>query len=158
QQKTGNASAGKERFETGGCLACHSIGEGASRTGGDFAANLSRLGEKASYDYIVRWVSDPRHRTRPYCPREGRDLGPEDYTKHGLPYVYDLDHSTCPNDGSELQVQNMTVMPNFRLTSEEARDIATYLTGLKHANVSYPDASFMDDAALAQRGRQLATR
>jgi cytochrome c551/c552 len=157
-QKPGNAGRGKELFETRGCLACHSIGEDAARAGGDFAANLSRLGEKASFDYIVRWVSDPRHRTRPYCPREARDLGPEDYSKRGLPYTFDLGHSTCPNDGSELQVQNMTVMPNFRLTSEEARDIATYLTGLKHAGASYPGSAYMDDAGLAQRGRQLAGR
>jgi cytochrome c2 len=158
QQKPGDATAGKELFETKGCLACHSIGEGSNRTGGDFAANLSRLGEKASYDYVVRWVSDPRHRTRPYCPREARDLGPEDYTKHGLPYSFDLDNSICPNDGSELQVQNMTVMPNLRLSPEEARDIATYLTGLKHPGVTYADAPFMDDSALAEKGRQLAGR
>jgi len=29
--------------------------------------------------------------------------------------------------GAELQVQNMTVMPNFRLSETDARDIATYL-------------------------------
>lgn len=157
-QKPGDAANGKELFETRGCLACHSMGEDSSRVGGDFAANLSRLGEKASFDYIVRWVSNPRQRTRPYCPREKRDIGPEDYAKHGLPYVFDLDHSACPNDGAELQVQNMTVMPNFRLTPEEARDIATYLTGLKRPGATYADASFMDDPALAERGRLLAGR
>ena len=50
--------------------------------GGTFAANLSRVGEKDNYDYLVRWVHNPRERTRPYSPFEKRDLGPEDYAKH----------------------------------------------------------------------------
>ena len=52
--------------------------------GGTFSANLSRVGEKDNYDYLVRWVHNPRQRTRPYCPYEKRDLGPEDYAKHNL--------------------------------------------------------------------------
>lgn len=159
QQARGDAANGKELLETRGCLACHSIGEGERRIGGEFAANLTRLGEKANYDYIVRWIHNPRERTRPYCPQEGRDLGPEDYARHGLKYEFDLDHSSCPNDGRQVQIQNMTVMPSLRLTDAEARDIATYLTGLKRDGASYPsDVSFMDDPALAQRGRQLVTR
>ena len=35
--------------------------------GGTFAANLTRIGEKANYDYLVRWVHNARQRTRPYC-------------------------------------------------------------------------------------------
>jgi cytochrome c2 len=158
-QPQGDAAKGKELLETRGCLGCHSIGEGSSRMGDEFAANLSRLGEKANYDYIVRWVHNPRERTRPYCPRERRDLGPEDYAKNGQPYVFDLEHSTCPNDGAQLQVQNMTVMPSQRLSLEEARDIATYLTGLKHNDATYPqDVSYMDDTKLAESGRQLIDR
>ena len=89
--------------------------------GGTFAANLTRVGEKANYDYLVRWIHNARERTRPYCPYEKKDIGPEDYAKKGLPYVFDLDHSKCPNDGHELQVQNMTVMPSLRLSPEDAR-------------------------------------
>ncbi|HSB18328.1 MAG TPA: hypothetical protein VLE22_28005 [Bryobacteraceae bacterium] len=158
-QPKGDAAHGKELFETRGCMACHSMGEGNNRAGGEFAANLSRLGEKANYDYIVRWVHNPRDRTRPYCPYEKRDLGPEDYARHGLPFSFGLDRSTCPNDGHELQVQNMTVMPSLRLTTEEARDIATYLTSLKHDDAAYPsDVAFMDDRRLAEQGRQLTSR
>src|SRR2546429_4994013 len=73
------------------------------------------VGEKANYDYLVRWVHNARERTRPYCPYEKKDIGPEDYKKKGVPFVFDLDHSKCPNDGHELQVQNMTVMPSLRL-------------------------------------------
>ena len=158
-QQQGDKAKGKELFDTRGCLACHSIGEGNSRLGGDFAANLSRLGEKASYDYIVRWVHNPRERTRPYCPHERRDLGPEDYAKHNLPFVFDEEHSSCPNDGYELQVQNMTVMPSFRLSVQDARDIASYLTSLKQADASYPtDVGFMDNPQLVEKGRQLVGR
>lgn len=152
----GDATRGKELFETRGCLACHSLGEGSEAVGGTFAANLTRIGEKANYDYLVRWVHNPRERTRPYCPLEKRDLGREDYAQHGLPFVFDLEHSTCPNDGAELQVQQMTVMPSLRLTYEEAQDIASYLMTLKKREPSdYPPADYLDDPALRQEGLAL---
>jgi cytochrome c551/c552 len=152
QQKPGDPDKGREAFETRGCMACHSMGEGSQKQGGTFAANLSREGEKANYDYLVRWVHNPRQRTAPYCTFEKRDLTEADYQKHGLPYVFDLDHTKCPNDGHELQVQQMTPMPSLRLTEDEARDIASYLMTRKHANAQYPNADFMDDPALKNKG------
>ncbi|HET8924780.1 MAG TPA: c-type cytochrome [Candidatus Acidoferrum sp.] len=155
KHKPGNAAHGKELFETRGCLACHSIGEGDQVQGGTFAANLTRVGEKANYDYLVRWVHNARERTRPYCPLEKKDIGPEDYKKKGLPYVFDLDHSKCPNDGHELQVQNMTVMPSLRLSPQDAEDVASYLITLKKQEPSsYSDASFMDDSNLKDEGKR----
>ena len=155
KHKPGNAAHGKELFETRGCLACHSIGEGDQLQGGTFAANLTRVGEKDNYDYLVRWVHNARERTRPYCPLEKKDIGPEDYKKKGLPYVFDLDHSRCPNDGHELQVQNMTVMPSLRLSPQDAEDVASYLITLKKQEPSsYPDASFMDDPNLKNEGKK----
>ena len=55
----GDAARGRELFETRGCLGCHSIGEGEQKMGGSFAANLSRVGEKTNYDFLVRWIHDP---------------------------------------------------------------------------------------------------
>jgi len=155
KHKPGNAAHGKELFETRGCLACHSIGEGDQMQGGTFAANLTRVGEKANYDYLVRWIHNARERTRPYCPYEKKDIGPEDYAKKGLPYQFDLGHSRCPNDGHELQVQNMTVMPSLRLSPEDAEDIATYLmTQKKQDPSSYANGAFMDDPALKDEGKK----
>jgi len=155
KQKPGNADHGKELFESRGCLACHSIGEGNQMMGGTFAANLTREGEKANYDYLVRWIHNARERTRPYCPYEKKDIGPEDYAKKGLPYQFDLQHSQCPNDGHELQVQNMTVMPSLRLSEEDAQDIATYLETQKRKEPSdYAEAAFMDDPALKDEGKK----
>ncbi|HKV61388.1 MAG TPA: c-type cytochrome [Candidatus Acidoferrum sp.] len=155
KRKPGNAAHGKELFETRGCLACHSIGEGDQVQGGTFAANLTRVGEKANYDYLVRWVHNARERTRPYCPLEKKDISAEDYKKKGLPYVFDLEHSKCPNDGHELQVQNMTVMPSLRLAPQDAEDIASYLVTLKKQEpTSYADASFMDDPNLKAEGKK----
>lgn len=155
QQARGDATKGKQLFETRGCLGCHSIGEADSPMGGHFAANLQRVGEKNNFDYVVRWIHNPRERWAPYCPKEKRDLTPEDYSKNNKPYVFDTElNSRCPNDGAELQVQNMTVMPNFRLSDADARDIATYLFSLS-SPPSYPDASFMDDPNLKQKGHAL---
>ncbi len=155
QQKPGDPVKGKEAFETRGCMACHSMGEGGQKQGGTFAANLSREGEKANYDYIVRWVHNPRQRTEPYCAYEKKDLTAEDYSKHNLPFVFDLEHSKCPNDGHELQVQQMTPMPSLRLTEDEARDIASYLMTKKHDNATYQDAGYMDDPNLKNKGLAL---
>ena len=154
KQKPGNADHGKELFETRGCLACHSIGEGDQMQGGTFAANLTRVGEKANYDYLVRWIHNARERTRPYCPYEKKDIGPEDYAKKGLPYQFDLQHSQCPNDGHELQVQNMTVMPSLRLSAEDAQDIATYLMSQKKQEPSAYAASFLHGRSRTEGGRQ----
>jgi len=155
RHNSGNATRGKELFETRGCLACHSIGEGDQMQGGTFAANLTRVGEKDNYDYLVRWVHNARERTRPYCLYEKKDIGPEDYRKKGLPFLFDLEHSRCPNDGHELQVQNMTVMPSLRLSTQDAEDVASYLITLKkQERSSYPDAPFMDDPKLKAEGKR----
>jgi cytochrome c551/c552 len=154
-QKPGDPAKGQEAFETRGCMACHSMGEGGQKQGGTFAANLSREGEKANYDYLVRWVHNPRQRTLPYCPYEKKDLTAADYQRHGVPFVVDLEHDKCPNDGHQLQVQQMTPMPSLRLTEDEARDIASYLMTRKHDNATYADASFMDDPNLKNKGLAL---
>ena len=159
KQPSGNSVRGQELLETRGCLGCHAIGEGDLEQGGVFAANLSRVGEKDHYNYLVRWIHNPRKRTRPYCAFEKRDLGPEDYAKHGLPFVFDLENSVCPNDGHELQVQQMTVMPNLRLTLQEARDVASYLMSLKREpgvlKQTYPTVDYLDDPQLKEEGRAL---
>ena len=157
KQTPGNAAHGKELFEQRGCEACHSIGEGPDMVGGDFAANLSRVGEKDNYDYLVRWILNPRTRTRPYSPFEHKDLGPEDYAKHNLPFVFDLDHSRSPDDGHEMIVQQMTVMPSLRLTVDDARDIASFLETQKHPDASFPPAPFMDNPSpeMMQHGKEL---
>lgn len=159
-QPQGDAAHGKELFKNIGCLACHSIDGniidmGSQVVGGTFAANLSRVGEKASYDYIVRWVHNPRERLLPYSPSLGRDLTPADYTAKGVRFLFDDEHSKSPIDGNELQIQNMTVMPNFRLSDQDARDIATFLVSLKKSDPVYPDASYMDDQSLFARGQAL---
>jgi cytochrome c551/c552 len=155
KQQQGNAAHGKDLFESRGCLACHSIGEGDQTQGGTFAANLSRVGEKANFDYLVRWIHNARQRTRPYCPYEKKDIGPEDYAKKGLPFEFDLVHSKCPNDGHELQVQNMTVMPSLRLSQQDAADIATYLlTQKKQEPSAYPEAAYMTDPNLKEEGKK----
>src|SRR5690242_5622006 len=48
----------------------------------------------------------------------------------------------------------MTVMPNFRLSEQDSRDIATYLFSLS-TPPSYESAAFMDDPNLKEKGRQL---
>jgi cytochrome c551/c552 len=154
-QPPGDVVKGQESFETRGCMGCHSL----SDSDPSFAANLSRVGEKDNYDYLVRWIHNPRQRTRPYCPYEKRDLTEDDYKRHNLPFVFDLDHTKCPNDGHELQAEQMTIMPNLRLSIDESRDIASYLTTLKQKDPStYPQAGYLNDAKLKAQGHALVQR
>lgn len=155
KQTPGDAAKGKDLFYSLGCLACHSIGEGSQKIGGDVADNLSREGEKANFDYLVRWIHDPRVRTAPYDPYLHRDLTPADYAKNGQPFVFDLDHSTSPVDGHELVVQQQTIMPDFRLSWQEARDIASFLMTQKDASAHYDPAPFVNDTKLYEKGRTL---
>ena len=122
QHPRGNSERGQELFETRGCLGCHSIGEGDSRMGGDFAANLSRVGDKMNYDYMVRWIHDPS------------EVTPD---------------ASVPNE-----MRPRPVMPNLRLTVQESRDIATYLSE-QRTDTDYADAEFMDDPELAAEGLTL---
>ncbi len=159
-QQQGNVERGRELFKQTGCVACHSIdgnaiGLGSQPVGGHFAANLSRVGEKANFNYIVRWIHNPRQRLAPYSPSLRRDLTPDDYKSKNMAFLFDDEHSKSPLDGRELQVQNMTVMPNFRLSEQDARDIASFLTSLKKGEPQYPDASYLDDASLKQEGERL---
>ena len=155
QQQPGDPVKGKESFESRGCMGCHSLDENNP----GFAANLSRVGEKDNYDYLVRWIHNPRERTRPYCAFEKRDLTEDDYKRHGLPYVFDLDHTKCPNDGHELQVEQETIMPNLRLSLQEARDIASYLMTLKQQEPSsYAHADYLNDPSLKAKGHALVQR
>src|SRR6266404_2830305 len=162
-QPAGDAAHGKELFKTLGCLGCHSISGqaidmGNQVIGGDFAANLSRVGEKNNYDYVVRWVHNTRQRLAPYSPSLKRDLIPADYKKKNLPFVFDDDHSKSPVDGRELLIQNMTVMPDFRLSDQDTRDVATFLMSLKRPGVDYQNASFLDDASIKADGEKLVRR
>ena len=155
RQPSGDPVQGKTLFETRGCMACHSMGEGEEATGGTFAANLSRVGEKANYDYLVRWIHNPKERTLPYCPVHERDISPEDYASQGLPFEFDLEHNKCPLGDHLLQVQQPTVMPRLRLTREEARDIASYLMTQAHEDAEYATAPYLDDPDLREEGRSL---
>ncbi|MFQ5928610.1 MAG: c-type cytochrome [Acidobacteriota bacterium] len=154
KQHPGDPARGKTLFETRGCMACHAVGEGDEAVGGTFAANLGRVGEKANYDYLVRWVHNPRERTLPYCPVHQRDITAEDYASQGLPFRFDLENNECPLGDHLLQVQQPTVMPSLRLTWQEARDIASYLMTLKQDG-EYAAAPYMDDPELFAQGRSL---
>ena len=155
QQPTGDPEQGQTLFETRGCMACHSIGEGDETTGGTFAANLSRVGEKANYEYLVRWIHNPKERTLPYCPIHQREITPEDYASQGLPFEFDREHNQCPLGDHLLQVQQPTIMPNLRLSWDESRDIASYLKTQVHEDAEYAEAEYLDDPGLAQEGQAL---
>ncbi|HEY4613134.1 MAG TPA: c-type cytochrome, partial [Bacteroidota bacterium] len=62
----GNSAAGKRLVESVGCLACHAMGgeETVRKVRGttfDIAPELSRVGSKATSDWLFDWVKNPRH-------------------------------------------------------------------------------------------------
>jgi cytochrome c551/c552 len=152
KQVPGDPVRGKKLFMERGCLACHSIGEGSSRIGGDYAANLSRVGEKDKYDYLVQWIHNPRQRTEPYDPFLKKDLTPADYKKAGLPFVFDAEHDTF--EGHPIEWENPTIMPSFRLSWQDSRDIASFLE-TQRTDMKYAPAPYMNDPKLFAKGKAL---
>ena len=153
---TGDPTAGEELFRTVGCMACHSMGseEDGTLVGNTFAANLSNLGEKSNLEHVVRWVKNPRHRLAPYCAECGTDKQPEAFTSKS--FVFGRETTECPDCGQTLNWDNPTVMPSFRLSDKEARDIATYLVSQRGSGVDFPSsAPWLDDTDRFERGRRL---
>jgi len=138
--QSGDAANGEKLFKSKGCLGCHSIGTGDKRVGNDYAANLSNLGEKNQPAYVQRWITDPRRRLAAYDP--DRPAGERDVS------------GADPRDPNYVWAQH-TIMPNLRLTDAEARDITTYLTSQKRANVKYEPAPWLEDKSRFDRGRKL---
>ncbi|HYC77639.1 MAG TPA: c-type cytochrome [Planctomycetota bacterium] len=129
----GDAALGKTLFLSRGCTACHSASENGERLGGgDWAADLTRVAEKANYDYVVHWVQHPRTRLAPFSFDRKRDLLPEDFAKAGVPYAWDMEHGRDPETGGRLLAHNFTAMPELRLSDSDARDIATWLMSLSN--------------------------
>ena len=125
---------GKEAFETRGCMACHSMGEGGEKQGGTFAANLSRVGEKDNYDYLVRWVHNPRQRTAALLPvRKERHHRSRLHARRPAVRFRSGTRQVPQRRPSIAWCMQMTPMPSLRLTEDEARDIASYLETRKHA-------------------------
>ncbi|MAE75654.1 MAG: hypothetical protein CMJ85_02150 [Planctomycetes bacterium] len=165
KQAPADATKGRELFETRGCMACHTTDDQERKAGG-FAADLSRVGEKVNYDYLARWIYDPRQRLAPYSPElkartviadpdgvgDG-DVMAADYAQKNLAPKWDRDNTVCPQTGGELVVENQTVMPTLRLTWDEARQIASYLA-TKRTDKAYPPATFLNDTSLFKAGRK----
>jgi len=84
----GDAAHGQDLLQQRGCLACHSIGEGQNLLGGDFAANLSRVGEKENYNYLVRWFRIRGFERGRIAVRKAR-LGSGRLRQTRLPFVFD---------------------------------------------------------------------
>jgi len=58
----GDAERGEWLISTRGCTGCHMVNTSEYEDlGTTFAANLSRMGEKANYAYLVSWIANPRH-------------------------------------------------------------------------------------------------
>lgn len=150
RQPQGDPAKGRELFVQRGCMGCHRWESEYPGKGGVFAADLSRVGEKARYDYLVRWIYDPKLRLAPYSPakkaKDGAgDVTVDDYRRAGKKPVWNRLHTDCPVTGEEMVVENQTVMPRLRLTWEEARDIASFLMTLRDPSANYGDAGFSED-------------
>ena len=103
----------------------------------------------------MRWIHNPRERTRPYSPFEKRDLGRKITPSTICRSCFDLDHSRSPDDGHELVVQQPTVMPSLRLSDRGRARHRQLPDTQKHADAHYAAADFMDDPKLKAKGKAL---
>jgi hypothetical protein len=144
EQQRGDALTAKSCSKSRGCLACHSIGEATTRSAGLCREPATRR-RKGKLRLHRALDSQPARTLGALLSERKARSDAEDYAKNNLPFVFDTElHSRCPNDGAELQVQNMTVMPNFRL-SERTRATSPLICSRFRRRRSYADASFMDE-------------
>jgi cytochrome c551/c552 len=147
KSEPGDPKRGERLVRDRGCLGCHSSNVGGELIGNTFAAELTRVGEKDNFDYLVRWVSDPKQRTLPYSYGLKRDLTPEDFQKAGVKLEFETPNAAWPKEWGTLLTHQMTVMPNLRLSPADARDIASYLVDQKTAGATYPAATAVTNAS-----------
>jgi len=81
---------------------------------------------KDNYGLLVRWLLPQCARTHlvPYCRSKRKTSVTEDYKKRLAPTFLDLEHSKFPNDGHELEVQNMTSCQPAPLSRRMTQDVA----------------------------------
>jgi cytochrome c2 len=143
----GDATLGGKLVRDRGCLGCHSAKVGDEVVGNAFAAELTRVGEKANFDYLVRWVSNPKQKTLPYSYGLKRDLTPEDFQKANVPFEFDHVNPAWPKEWGTLLTHQMTVMPNLRLSAADAKDIASFLVAQRTEGATYPEAAAITNAS-----------
>jgi mono/diheme cytochrome c family protein len=75
----GDAERGEQLITTRGCMGCHNVStsEYEDGIGSHFAANLSRMGEKANFEYLASWLKNPRHHN-PYTVMPSLRLSDQD--------------------------------------------------------------------------------
>jgi len=114
-------------------LACHSVGEGSNMIA-YFCGKPQRVGEKDNYDYLVRWVHNPRERTRlqPFRKARSRSRGLASQSA----FVFDRSRS------QSRRVRNWLSTAHCHAQSQaerrRCRDVASYLITLKHADAPIP--------------------
>lgn len=154
---TGDPTRGEKVFKSVGCLSCHGVEEGGQLLGNTFAANLSKLGDKYNREtglaFYVRWIENPRHRLAPYCAGCEKDLTPADFEQAGKG-PFSRENDACPHCGFDLQWDNPAVMPSFRLSRQEATDVATYLLG-KTSDFAMESAPWLSETERFERGKKL---
>ncbi len=107
----GNATLGEALFKKRGCLGCHTIEDNGVTIGDGFGTDLSYVGDKVEYNFLVKWIMEP-------------DSG---------------------------------VMPNLRLSEEDARNVATFLKSKTGSGVSYETISNLNDPTFAAQGKALVS-
>ena len=66
RQPQGDAARGEALFSERGCLGCHTITDADGKVVGDgFATDLSRVGDKMKYDFLVKWIKEPDNGVMP---------------------------------------------------------------------------------------------
>jgi mono/diheme cytochrome c family protein len=147
KHEPGDAARGQKLVRDRGCLGCHSANISDAVIGNDFAAELTRVGEKAKYDYLVRWVSNPKQRTLPYSYGLKRDLTPDDFKQANVPVEFDHPNPAWPKEWGTVLGHHLVAMPNLRLSEADARDVATYLMAQKGEGATYPDPATVTSAS-----------
>ncbi len=122
------AEEGKALFETVGCVACHGIkkkGENGelALAGGDFAPDLSKIGEKIPYEYLIEWIQDPK-KFQPQGRMPDLRLTREEAEKIAA-YLTTLKIKDSPNE-PEILTRGLEYLEDMALAEQGRKKVQRY--------------------------------
>ncbi len=152
----GDAAAGRKLFNSVGCLSCHTnISEqGQKWAADDMVARQGMDREKAEHAYESMSYNQQRWYITEHLPQKVSLIGP-DLSDIGTKLTAGRDTATAREEAAgwlydwlsnPRHYSSYTIMPSFRLSQQEAADMAAYLLSLTRPDYEAQDFLAMGDS------------
>ena len=154
QQKAGQCATAKKLFETRGCWRVTRSAK-AQQQGGTFARQSDPRRREGQLRLPGALGSQRAGAHRAILPYEKKDIGPEDYAKKGLPYVFDLRAQQVPQRRPRTASAEHDRHAEPAPTASKTRRHRHVSAHAKNENLRLYATSYMDDPQAEGRGHEV---